>query len=579
MASPIQPGGAAAGEPAGDFMPEFARARNLHAQGKLDEAESAYRELLLRDGPRETVLRALVELFLQTRRAREAIDTLVALTEEVPDSLYYYARLGALLEGLDEPEVAIAHYERLLKRQPGMAAAHFNLALLCKKVKRYEQAAAAYAEAIRLGIDRVEEVYSNLGVLYSDMRKRDQARAQYQRALEVNPVYIPALFNLAGLLEESGERQEAIALYERVLAINPRHWDSLSRLAHAQKVAPGNGGLIARLTQGLEVTADEKAAQEGLYFALGKALDDLGRYDDAFKAYSAANELGKLRHPTYDRRAVERAFEQIIELINADWIHAAATDLTAAPVFICGMFRSGSTLVEQMLASHPGIQAGGELDFLPWLVARKLAPYPEQAASAAQADLAELGNEYISRLQALFPGGGNITDKQPENFLRLGLIKALFPHARIVYTRRNLLDNCLSVYFQQLDANLPYATDLDNICHYYRQHERLMAHWRGCLGDSLYTVDYDDLVQSPEPVLRGLLEFLGLDWDERCMKFQQADVLVKTASVWQVRDELHSQSSGRWENYATHVGSLRAAAPGEELAREWVDETGKHGRH
>ena len=557
--------GAGSEEPLAEFTPAFNRARSLHAQGMLAEAEGSYRELLRQDGPREPVLRALVELYMQTRRVGEATDTLVALTEEMPDSLYYYARLAALLEGLDEPEAAIAHYERLLKRQPGMAAAHFNVALLYKKVMRYEDAESAYAEAIRLGIDRVEEVHSNLGVLYSEMRQRDQAKAQYQRALAANPVYTPALFNRAGLLEESGERQEAIALYERVLELNPRHWESLSRLAHAQKITTGNGGLIERLTQGIEFTADEPAAQEGLYFALGKALDDLGRYDEAFKAYRSANELGKIRHPPYDRHATERTFEKIIELINADWIHAAATDLKSAPIFICGMFRSGSTLVEQMLASHPVIQAGGELDFLPRLVAGKLAPYPEQVVSAVRADIAELGNEYLSRLQALFSNGEHITDKQPENFLRLGLIKALFPRARIVYTKRNPLDNCLSIYFQQLNANLAYATDLTNIRHYYRQHERLMAHWLGCLGDGLYTVDYDDLVQSPESVLRGLLDFLGLDWDQRCMSFQQADVLVKTASVWQVRDELHSQSSGRWKNYAAHVGSLSATALDDEL--------------
>jgi tetratricopeptide (TPR) repeat protein len=542
-------------------MLEFDRAGKLFAQGNLAEAESCYRSLLARAGPREIVLRALVELFLRSRRAREAIDTLVALTMEVPDSLYYYARLGALLEGLDQPEAAISHYERLVRRQPVMAAAHFNLALLYKKVKRYKHALDAYEAAIRLGIDRVEEVYSNMGVLYSEMRKYDQASAQYQRALETNPVYIPALFNLAGLLEESGKRQEAISLYERVLKINPRHWDSLSRLAQASKVTSGDEGMIERLLKGLDAAADLPDAQEGLNYALGKVLDDLGRYDDAFKAYQTANNLAKLRHPPYDRIGTERAFSRIIELINENWMNAAATDLTAAPIFICGMFRSGSTLVEQMLAAHPGIQAGGELDFLPWLIAGKFAPYPEGVVSASQSDLAELGNEYLSRLQTLFPNGENITDKQPDNFLRLGLIKAVFPRARIVYTKRNLLDNCLSVYFQQLDAKLIYAGDIDDIRHYYGQQERLMSHWLKCLGDNVYTVNYDELVKSPQPVLRGLIAFLGLDWDERCMRFQRADVLVKTASVWQVRDELHSQSSGRWRNYASHLEKLIAAMP------------------
>ena len=136
-----------------------------------------------------------------------------------------------------------------------------------------------------------------------------------------------------------------------------------------------------------------------------------------------------------------------------------------------------------------------------------------------------------------------ITDKRPDNFLHLGLIKVLFPCARIVYSRRNPVDNCLSVYFQQLGGNLSYATDLEDTAHYYRQHERLMAHWSGCFGEDIFTVDYDELVNSPAPVLRQLLPFLGLEWDDRCLTFHETDSLVKTASVWQVRNEIHTDSA------------------------------------
>jgi tetratricopeptide (TPR) repeat protein len=579
VAGPVQPESTRVTEPEVDFKLALSQARSLHSQGKFADAEKGYRELLRRAGPREPVLRALVELFLQTRRVSEAIDALVALTDEVPDSLYYYARLSVLLDGLDQPEAAITHYERLLKRQPGMAAAHFNVALLYKKAKRYRDALAAYGAAVRLGIDQVEEVYSNMGVTNSEMRRSGEAQEMYQRALLRNPDYIPALFNLGGLLEERGERKEAIALYERALAINPRNWDSLARLAHARRVTPADGELIDRLRQGLEVAGDDRSARETLYFALGKAMDDLDRFDEAFKAYRVANELGKLRHPPYDPRATEQAIGNLIHCIDGKWIRAAATGLTAAPVFVCGMFRSGSSLVEQILASHPLVAAGGELDFLPWLVARKLAPYPERATKATAEELEDLANGYLVMLRDLFPEAKVITDKQPENFLRLGLIRALFPRARLVYTKRNLPDNCLSIYFQQFDAHLSYATDLQHTGHYYRQHERLMAHWLDCFGDSVHTVDYDDLVQSPEPVLRALLDFLGLEWDERCLEFQRTGALVKTASVWQVRENLHSRSSGRWRNYATHLGSLTATAAADGLAHHRPGGTGENEGH
>jgi hypothetical protein len=158
----------------------------------------------------------------------------------------------------------------------------------------------------------------------------------------------------------------------------------------------------------------------------------------------------------------------------------------------------------------------------------------------------------------LFPGAKTVTDKRPDNFIHLGLIKALFPCARIVYTRREAVDNCLSVYFQQLGGALAYATDLEDTAHYYRQHERLMNHWKVCFPENIFTVDYDELVRSPEPLLRQLLDFLGLEWNDRCLAFQHTDNLVKTASVWQVREELHIRSSGRWRNYEAYVRNVRA---------------------
>ena len=541
-----------------DLQSAFQRARELHARGRLQEAEEIYRQLTAAGEHREAVLRSLVELYMQARRPQDAIDTLVALTEEVPDSLYYYARLAVLLDGLGHTDAAIGHYRRLLKRQPRMAGAHFNLALLYKKAKRYAEAVAAYERAIELGIGDVHEAYSNLGVLYSELRDADRAMAMYERALTHQPEYIPALFNRAGLLEEAGSRQEAVALYRRILSIDPRHWDSLGRLAHAQRITSADADLVDSLEQAIANAKSDPLAQEGLCFALGKALDDVGRYQEAFAAYRAGNELGARRNPPYDRLAVERAFDHLISAFGPDRIQASATGSTAAPIFICGMFRSGSTLVEQILAGHPQVTAGGEVDLLPWIVAAKLAPYPQRIGSASREELDQVGCEYLARLRDLHPQAANITDKRPDNFLHLGLIRILFPSARIVYTRRNALDNCLSIYFQQLGGNLNYATDLANTAHYYRQHERLMSHWLGCLGENVFTLDYDELVQAPEPVLRRLLTFLRLPWDDRCLTFERSSSLVKTASVWQVREKLHTSSSGRWRNYQPYVPWLQS---------------------
>lgn len=547
--------------PSTEFRQMFERAGQMRDQGRFAEAEQAYQQLAESGEQREAVLRALVELYLQTRQAGKAIETLAALTEEVPDKLYYYARLAGLLDGLGRTDAAISQYRRLLQRQPGHAVAHFNLALLYKKGKRYPDAANAYEEAIKHGIDNVQEVYSNLGVLYSEMRQPEQAREMYERALGIDPGHVPALFNLAGLCEELGERQRALEFYERILSINPGHWDSLARIAHAKKLTGADADLVDALRRATADAKDDPMASEGLYFALGKALDDLGEYGEAFAAYRSANELGRLRNKPYEKSTVEQAFARIIELFTPEWLRRVTTASTATPIFICGMFRSGSTLIEQILAGHPSVTAGGELDYLPWLVAERLAPYPDGVMSASREKLDELGQEYLSRLRRQFPDADCVTDKRPDNFLHLGLIKALFPCARIVYTRRNPADNCLSVYFQQLGGNLSYATDLEDTAHYYRQHERLMAHWANCFTDDIFTVDYDVLVDSPKQVLRELLQFLELEWDDRCLTFTEADSPVQTASVWQVRDELHSRSSGRRRNYTPFVQDIQALLP------------------
>jgi hypothetical protein len=151
-----------------------------------------------------------------------------------------------------------------------------------------------------------------------------------------------------------------------------------------------------------------------------------------------------------------------------------------------------------------------------------------------------------------------VTDKRPDNVLHLAVIRAMFPAAKIVHTRRELRDNCLSVWFQQLGASLSYATDLGDTAHYYRLQERLVARWHELLGENIFAVDYDELVRDPEPVLRALLEFLGLPWDEACLEFQRARSQVKTASLWQVRDPLHTRSSGRWRNYQQYIGDIAA---------------------
>jgi len=547
-----------------DFRYALVEAREMTAQGRILEAERIYRTLAAPGPHRGIALEALADLYLHQQRPNEAHNVFKALTEDDPESLHYCAQLANFLDSVGQTQAAIDEYLRLIERQPTLAVAQFNLALLLKKEQRNAEALAAYYEAIRLEIDQPEEVYSNMGVLYSEMQDATKARQMFEQAIEIAPDYLPALFNLAGHFEESGEKQLAIEHYERILAVDPRHWKSLARLVYPQKITVENQDLIDRLMACIDDMADDKRAQEGLYFALGKAYDDLESYDEAAAAFVAANEISKQRVLPYTPAATEKAFDQLMDIFDSRWVDRVTTNSDASPIFICGMYRSGSTLLERMLGGHPAIAAGGELKVLAWLVGRHLGPFPHGAIGATKEQLRRIAEDYEGRVRELVPDAPFVIDKRPDNFLRVALIRAIFPAAKIIQTRRDLRDNCLSLYFQQFDRAASYANDLQHIAHYYRQQERLFAHWQARFGDNICTVGYEELVDSPESVLRRVLEFLGLEWDARVLDFQQTSGLVKTASIWQVRQGLHSRSKDRWRNYESLLGNLTKLAPPDE---------------
>lgn len=532
-------------------------AQALHKAGKVAEAMQAYRKLSESEEHRETAHQGIFSLSMQTRQIQHAVDSLVALIGIRPDSMTYHSHLAEIMQGIGHPEFAIAYFERMLQRFPEKADAHFSIGVLYKRVFRYQDALRAYEKALELNARGPEEVHSNLGVLHSDMRNAEKARECYEKALEIKGDYQPALLNLAGLHEECGEREEAIEVYERALDHDPACWDALSRVAQCSKPENETDPIIQRVREALKRDDVQGLARETLCFALGRLLDSIGEYEPAFAAYAEGNALSKTRSGPYDRGRTEHGFDQLIEAFSEDWLTRNATRSAERPIFVCGMYRSGSTLTEQMLGQHGEVTSGGELDFLPWLISRNLSPYPDQARQLTASDLQRIGDAYVSMCQDLFPDAQNLTDKRPDNFLHLGLIMALFPKARIVYTRRNPRDNCLSILFQPLGKNLSYASDFDDAMHYYEQHDRLMEHWRELFGDRICMVEYDELVVDPETVMQRVVGFLGLDWDEACLKFERSSGPVKTASLWQVREGVHQSSSGRWKNYQAFIPALQ----------------------
>ncbi len=455
-------------------------------------------------------------------------------------------REGRIDDGIDA-------YRQLLAIDPSSTEGWYNLGYLLRCARSFEPALAAYGEALARGIDRPEEVRLNRAMILSEFLARDtEAEEELRAAIAANPRFALAWLNLGMLYEDRGDAAAARDSYARVLALDARHPRALAR-SSAIDVFEGKARVVpARLAPLLADPRLAPADAAEIGFALGGALDALGRHDEAFAAFARANQAAQAAAPRalrYDRAAQERLVDALIALPPAP-----RTDSEPwSPTFICGMFRSGSTLVEQILSRHSGVTKGGELEILPALVETRLQPYPDALAAASPDRLADLRDAYLAEVRSLYPDADVLTDKRPDNFLHIGLIKHLFPSARIVHTTRSLRDTMLSVWFLHFDDSVSYGHALDDIVHWFGQYRRLMAHWRTLYGGDIHDIAYEDVVAEPRATIAALLDFCALDWEDAVLAAQDAGGVVRTASVWQVRQPLHGRSVARWRHYARHI--------------------------
>ncbi len=466
----------------------------------------------------------------------------------------HLARVGQVRE-------AIVAYQQALAQRPASPNSWYNLARLLRRVRRFEEALLAYQQALDHKADLPEEVHLNRAVVLADYLARPvEAERELRSALALNPRYVPALLNLGNICEHRADQSGAIAHYSRALFIDPYNALALARLTSIQPMSRSDDPLILRLKQAIARPQAQAAERADLGFSLGAALDKVGAYDEAFAAYQTANAASRQTAPPpgvhYDRQAHEQLIDNLIHAFPQATPTGRVAESSPQIIFVCGMFRSGSSLVEQILASHSQVTAGGELDLLPTLVRQHL---PAMLGTGAPADptvLARMRERYLATVRGLHPNATVVIDKRPDNFLYIGLIKAMFPQARIVHTHRHPIDNCLSVYFLHLSHAMSYALDLSDIAHWYGQYHRLMRHWKALYGPDILEVDYDALVREPEPRIRSLVGSLDLPWEAACLDFHQNKSIVKTASVWQVRQTLYTRSSGRWQHYARYLDPL-----------------------
>ena len=420
--------------------------------------------------------------------------------------------------------------------------------------------AAAVFDGILEESPECADAWDALGTIAIARKEHDRAFEFVSKALALEPDSPFVHQHLAVIYGRLGRFDDAVRHYRNVIRLDPGYAEAYFNLSRIVRFEPGDQ-FIETLEQRLAIAGLPDADRCFLHFAAGKYYDDVDNPDRAFDHYERAN---RARNARFDADASRREFASLENTFSQSWLsrHAGVGNPSRLPVFIVGLPRSGTSLVEQILASHRSVAAGGELHYL-WQIADTLSrhdparrAFPECVAAAEPAAFRQLAGQYLQHLAELAPGARQVTNKNPTDFRYLGLVATMFPNARILHVRRDPRDTCLSCYFQNFRNGNEYSFDLQDVGVYYRLYEQLMQHWHTLIPAQLLSVSYEALVTEPEPVVRELLDFCGLDWDPACLEPHKADGAVATASRWQVRRPINRSAMHRWKRYESHIGAL-----------------------
>ena len=536
--------------------PLLALAAELLKAGRPADAIAPLREVALLQPSNPIIQHDLGLACLEVGRVPDAIAAFRRAVASNPRYTDAYFRMGIALEKMGDLGGAILAYDRATELLPSLTEAWFRAGALVYTLGHRDEAIGCFRRAAATGPKTSFGRLSAARALLTEDRDAEAERV-LRRTLALDPTNAMAYDLLGNLLAEFGRFDEAYDCFARAIAIAPLMAGTYYDLVRCRPITTANDGLLARMEAALATPGLDVAQRLRVHLALGKAADDLGDYALAMQHFDAADAVRRGLAP-FDAVAFDTQINRLIARCTPELI-ARAPELgsgNATPVMIIGMPRSGTTLVEQIVSSHPEVGAGGELNF--WNE-RGAAWHQAGPAGSEAPFLGQAAAEYLDVLRAIGPKAARVTDKMPFNFLWAGLIHLALPRATIIHCRRAAIDTALSIHQTYFHPHLTIPTGGAELVAYFRSYRRLSDHWRRVLpADRLIEVDYEDLTRAPEPAIRRIIAGCGLAWDDSCLCPERNPRAVKTPSKWQARQPIYRNSVERWWRYEPWLGPLRA---------------------
>lgn len=550
------------------------RAKDLYEENKLQACEKLCRDVIAAKPDSHAAYFQLALVAIKVGRLMMAANLLSQALQIEPKALDYQRALGEVFRRMGDFESAVAHGRKAIALAPNDAESHYNLGIALADSGKLDDAVAEFGEALRIR-PGYSVAHNNMGTALERLGNIEEAEKAYREAIRSNPSNAQAQNNLGAILSERGDLDEAKKCFEAAVMANPMFVHAHYNLSSLKTYTPDDPHVA--LLERLRPAAENMAPEDRLRycFAVAKAYEDIGRYDESFAAYSQGNKLKRMSYK-FDINTPVKRFAHIEKAYDKDFAKKKVKGCAdETPVFIVGMPRSGTTLIEQVLASHSKVYGAGELKDLMCALDDVMgkprengeAPELRDAAwlmTASDKDIELVGKNYIERIRKLDKKALRITDKMPGNFFFVGLIHKALPNAKIIHSVRNPYDTCISNYSKLFNESVPFAYDLSELGQYYSAYARLMDHWKSVLPKGrILDVVYEDMVDDIEGQAKRLIDFCGLDWEDSCLEFYNNKRKVKTASIAQVRQPIYKDSLGRAQRFEKHIGPLIEAIEGK----------------